>query len=62
MQRADKCQAHFQVLSKLAVNVIRIGFILGKEVTIGEGNHPLTRPDIKDSNFQYHLMVLFHFF
>lgn len=43
---------HFLVLRKLAINVIRIDFILGKEVMIGKGNHPRTRPDIKDSNFQ----------
>lgn len=54
----SKVLSHFQVLSKIALNIpIRIVFILGKEVSIGEGNHPLRRPDIKDSNFKYPSMV-----
>ena len=58
-----KCLAHHQVLSKLAINIlIRVIFIWGKEVRIGEGNHPLRRLDVKDSYFQYSLIILLSFF
>ena len=53
-----KCLAPLQVLGKLAINIlIRVIFIWGKEVRIGEGNHLLRRPDVKDSYFQYSLII-----